>query len=162
MIQWPSLLGGKHKLVPWLNKVLACCKASEIKQVIGGKLIENTDGKILVIDTPSFAGQSYPFRIYQGSDWLKVKVKTGYCQTTGDVFEPGNYDTDLTLTTATAKNWVYLDLTATTATFGVSATLPTFGGEKIPIGYVDTTDTTNQRQVITQLWKINVFNPCLT
>lgn len=50
MIQWPNKLGGKPKLVNWLNRMLDRCRASELKQVIGGRLIENSDGKTLVID----------------------------------------------------------------------------------------------------------------
>lgn len=41
-MRWPSLLGGRSKLVPWLNKLLECAKSCEIKQVIGGKIDGNT------------------------------------------------------------------------------------------------------------------------
>lgn len=163
MIQWPALLGGNHKLVGWLNKFLKSCKSSEIKQVVGpGKLIENSDGKVLVLDPPGPLPEEPPFRIYQGSTWLKAKVATGPVQITGDLIVPSNADTDLTLVTATAKNWIYVDLTTTTAVFAASSSLPTFGIDKIPIGYVDTTDTGDEIQVITQIWKTNIFSPCVT
>lgn len=101
------------------------------------------------------------FRIYRGSTWLKAKVAIGPIITTGDLIVPSNVDTDLTLTSGVAKNWIYVDMTSTTAVFAVSATLPTWAIDKIPIGYVDTTDTTDERQVITQIRKEHIFNPCL-
>jgi hypothetical protein len=162
MIQWPSLLGGSHKLVSWLNKLMRCARASEIKQVIGnGRLIENSDGKILEIGTFGGNGVAHPFRIYKGTTWLNAKVATGHILTTGDIITPSNVDINLTLVTATAKNWIYVDLTSTTATFAASATLPTWAVDKIPIGYVDTTNTSAELQVITQIRKEHIFDPCL-
>lgn len=105
-------------------------------------------------------GLANPFVIYQGSDWLKAKVKTGWIVTADDVFEPGNIDTDLTLTTATEKNWIYLELTSSTATFVASVTMPTFSASKIPVGWVDTTNTSENRQEIVQLLRDHIFDPC--
>ena len=103
-----------------------------------------------------------PFLITKGSTWLTAKVATGYIITTGAEFEPDNYDTELTLTSGEAHNWIVMDLTATTATFSVSTTTPTWANDKIPIGWVDTTDTANQSAVITQMTRDHIFNPCLT
>lgn len=162
MIQWPRKLGGTWSLVPWLNRLIDAGRASAIKQVIGpGELKPSSDGAVLVLHDVNRRLPDHPFVIYQGSTWLKAKVKTGPILTTGDLIVPSNVDTDLTLVTATAKNWIYVDLTATTATFTASATLPTWAVDKIPIGYVDTTDTTNSVQVITQIRKEHIFNPCL-
>lgn len=45
MAQWPSLLGGKKKLVGWLNRFLEKARSRELKQVIGnGRLVESSDG----------------------------------------------------------------------------------------------------------------------
>lgn len=45
MAQWPSLLGGRNKLVSWLNKFVEKSRSRELKQVIGnGRLIESSDG----------------------------------------------------------------------------------------------------------------------
>lgn len=162
MIRWPNLLGGNHPLVGWLNLLRNAGRSSELKQVIGpGELKPSTDGKILILHDRPAAAITFPFRIYQGSTWLKAKVAIGPILTTGDLIVPSNVDTDITLVTATAKNWIYVDLTATTATYATSATLPTWAVDKIPIGYVDTTDTTNERQVITPIRREHIFNPCL-
>lgn len=161
MIQWPSLLGGKHKLVGWLNKIVKCCKASEIKQVVGeGYLKENSDGKILVITAKSRASDENPFIIYQGSTRLKMKVTTGDIITTGAAFEPSNPDTELTITDAEAKNYIYLEFaSASSASFVASSTVPAWDVNKIPIGWVDTSDSTTS--VIHQLQREYIYNPCL-
>lgn len=163
MIQWPALLGGKNKLVAWLNKLLRAGRSSELKKVVGpGHLIENTDGKTLVILPTPPVGVSYQFRIYQGSTWLKMKVATGDLITTGDAFEPSNPDTELTLTSGVAKFYIYLSFSsATAASFIATATAPTWDVNKVPIGWVDTTDTTNSRSVIHQLQREYIYNPCL-
>lgn len=49
MIQFPRKLGGKPKIVSWLNRLLDGVRASEVKGVIGGRLIENSDGKVIVV-----------------------------------------------------------------------------------------------------------------
>lgn len=73
MTQWPGILGGKHKLVAWLNKIRAGAKASELKQVIGeGRLIENTDGKILVITAGRAKGGGGTFAY--GGTWDAAKA----------------------------------------------------------------------------------------
>lgn len=158
MIQWPALLGGKNKLVGWLNKLLRCARASEIKQVVGpGHLRESTDGKILVITTPTPAGVSYPFRIYQGSTWLKYKVTTGWVALSSTPFEPSNPDTELTVTSAVAKYYVYLDVGTSTAEFKVSSTALSWSTQLVLIGWIDTdTYSGEERGVITQFRKEHI------
>jgi hypothetical protein len=132
---------------------------------VPGKIsFERTTRGIIPVLNPqrgNAAGEQYPFRIYKGTTWLNAKVATGHILTTGDLVTPSNVDTDLTLVTATAKNWIYVDLTSTTATLAASATLPTWAVDKIPIGYVDTTNTSAELQVITQIRKEHIFDPCL-
>lgn len=104
MIQWPSKLGGKHKLVGWLNKVLSKCQASEIKAVIGGKLLPSTDGKTLVIDPPpgrpTEPERLYPFKLLKSPRnpdddpddsalWRTFRVRAGAYGTTPVDFTDG-------------------------------------------------------------------------
>jgi hypothetical protein len=48
MIRWPRLLGGSHKLVSWLNRLLDSCRAAEVKEVKNGQLVRTTDGLTII------------------------------------------------------------------------------------------------------------------
>jgi hypothetical protein len=79
MIQWPSLLGGTHKLVSWLNRLLRACRSAEIKQVVGGYLKPSTDGQCLVIlgnNSGSSAGWNWadPIAYDKDSSYAKGEV----------------------------------------------------------------------------------------
>lgn len=107
-------------------------------------------------------GEDLPFQLYQGSSWLNIRVTTGPNITTGVDFEPSNPDTDLALTSGIEKNWVYISFSSASAcAFEVSATVPTWDSSKIPLGTVDTTNTTDMVQDINQLWPFYIFNPCI-
>jgi hypothetical protein len=73
MIQWPRKLGGKPKIVSWLNRMLDGVRASEVKGVIGGRLIENSDGKVIVFgDSQSTATPLQMFvLIEEFNDYLR-------------------------------------------------------------------------------------------
>lgn len=160
MIRWPSLLGGKHKLVSWLNRLVIGCRASEVTQVIGsGRLIESTSGKTIEIWNQKTI-DSNPFRIYQTTDYLHYKVSDGYVVGTGDPITVTGVDTELVLTSGVATYWIYLEMTATTAEIKKSATTLTWSSTLIPIGWVDT--QTVGAGIIYQMLKDHVFNPCAT
>lgn len=71
MIQWPYKLGGKPKIVSWLNRLLDGVRASEVKGVIGGRLIENSDGKVIVIGDSQAAssGPQMFLLMEEANDW---------------------------------------------------------------------------------------------
>lgn len=161
MIRWPSLLGGKPKIVNWLNRLVLGCRASEVKEVRGnGKLIENTDGKIIIINDAPRPVDTNPFRIYQSDTWLKYKVTTGKVIAAGDPITPTNVETEITITSGVARYWFYLEMTATTAEVKTSATTLTWSTTLIPIGWVDTSVT--NVGTINQFLRDHVFNPCAT
>ena len=60
MNQWPGKLGGKAKLAGWLNRLVDRSRAGEIKQIIGGRLIETSDGKCLIVEAGAGTGDSIP------------------------------------------------------------------------------------------------------
>lgn len=103
-------------------------------------------------------GERRPYEIYQGSTWLKVLVAPGFLITTGVAEESANVDTEITLTEGVAEYWLYLDLPTNTVT--ASATLPTWDVDKFPLGWVDTSDTTNDVSEIHQFWDSNIYYPC--
>lgn len=64
MAQWPGLLGGKKKLVGWLNKFLEKSRSRELKQVTGnGRLIESSDGLCVEIWGGQPSGQILALRV---------------------------------------------------------------------------------------------------
>ena len=167
MVRWPGKLGGRHKLVGWLNAFLDASRAHQVKQIIGGRLIENSDGKILVVGEGGPVEElEYPFKIVQSADWLTYQVRPGWVITTGAPITPTMLDTDLTLTSGVAKFYFVLRiLSPTTAAISTSSTEPVWGIDKIPIGWVDTashaTDSPPSAE-ITQFLHDNVFSPCVT
>lgn len=160
MIRWPGIIGGTHKLVSWLNRLRAASMQTEIKTVIGGRLIQHSNGRELVIDPSKPVVLSTPFQIYQASSWLKFKVRDGRYVGTGNPITVTNTETELELTSGVARYWFYIESTATTAEVKKSATTLEWSSTKIPIGWVDTTDTTNNASVIYQLLTDHIFNPC--
>jgi hypothetical protein len=107
-------------------------------------------------------GVGHPFKIRRsGTSWLHIKVKTGWIITTGAPFEPTNADTDLLLTTNEAFNYIYMTLTTTTATFATSVSVPTWSVSVVPVGWVDTTNTADERVTIKQFLRDHVFIPCV-
>ena len=69
-IRWPTEVRGGHKLVAWLNRLLAACKKSAITQikVVGGsgKL---QDGRIIIsMNEQESSSQMFPFKIYNTSN----------------------------------------------------------------------------------------------
>jgi hypothetical protein len=103
-----------------------------------------------------------PFMIYFGGSWLTVRVTGGLYITTGDPITVTNTETDLTLTSGLARHWVYVELSATTGQVLTSTTTLTWSPTKVPLGFVNTTDTVNQRSLITQFYPLHLFNPCVT
>lgn len=105
----------------------------------------------------------HPFKIKRGSTWLKFIVGDGMIITTGDVIDPIlDIGTELILTAGVAKYWIYIEMTATDAGVLTSATTPTWDSSKVPIGYVDTdTYEADERSVIKQFTKTNIYNPCV-
>lgn len=107
------------------------------------------------------SGIELPFQIYQTTTWLKFKVTTGYVITTGVAVTPALVETEFTITSGVLRYWFYLDLTAA-ATVAASSTLPTWGIDIIPIGWVDTsTYSAESRSVIYQFTRDHVFSPCV-
>jgi len=137
MIQWPSKLGGKPKLVGWLNRLLDRCKASEIKNIIGGRLIETSDGKTLIVDPARGGGtpptRPFPFKIHLSppdpgldaaghldKDWRTFRVRNGLVGLTGvdftdevanpDSSEVPDFDTDIDFLVPASKTvMVYIN-----------------------------------------------------
>lgn len=107
------------------------------------------------------AAINHPFKIYQTGTWLQFKVMSGYVITTGDPITPSGLETTITTTTNKPRHWIYVDITPSTATIQNTFTTPTWATDKIPIGWVDTTNTTAERAVIYQFTHDNIFNPCL-
>lgn len=165
MIRWPSLIGGTHKIVGWLNSLLLGCRAAEIKEVKGqGRLISNTDGKIIEIYTQTQPVQSVRFRIYQSSDWLTYRVGSGVIIATGDPITILNpEDEDFPISDGVSRFWFYIEMTSTTAEIKTSATTLTWSSTLIPIGWVDTaTGSADEVSTPYQFIRDDIFNPCVT
>lgn len=107
--------------------------------------------------------KAHPFEIYQTSTWLKYKVRTGYAITTGAPFEPANVETEFTLTSGVAKYYFVLTFSSSSAaTITTSSTLPAWGIDVIPIGWVDTaTYAAVTHGQIEQFTHDNIFSPCV-
>lgn len=103
-------------------------------------------------------GVATPFRIVPAASWLQVTVNDGYVITTGDPILVTGYG--FTCGEGEARTWIYLDVTTSTAELFASASTLTWGVDKIPIGWVDTSDTENETQIITQFVHDNIFIPC--
>jgi len=76
VIQWPNKVGGRAPLAGWLNRLIDRCRASEIKTVIGGRIIESSDGKTIVIDSVVGGSGAAPTglaMIYVG-EWLSTRA----------------------------------------------------------------------------------------
>jgi hypothetical protein len=160
MIQWPTLLGGTHKIVPWLNRLRNSCRAAEIKQVVGGYLKPSTDGQCLVILGNNSSSITNPFTISQSTDWLTYKVSTGLVVLSGDPITPTQVDVDLTITAGVEHYWFYIDIGTTTAEVKTSATTLAWGCNKIPLGWVDTlTNQATTTAKIYQLQRDHIFSP---
>lgn len=161
MTKWPSLLGGTHKIVGWLNKLVVSARASEVKKVIGnGRLIETTDGKTIEIWNSPPRLDTNPFRIYQSGDWLHYKVTTGWVVRGGVPILATNIETDLPITASVLYYWFYMELTDTTAVISTSATTLAWSCTKIPLGWVDTlTGVGTDTPTIVNLNRDHLFNP---
>jgi hypothetical protein len=170
MIRWPDKLGGTHRLVRWLNRVVDAGRSAEIKAAIGARLIESSDGKTLVVDFPNPTARKHPFQIYRmrdgtpaASDWRKFRIYAGYVSVdfAAPVLVTGT-DGDATPASiladdATAKFWFWVDLsTPATPTIGSGADPQTWSASKLPIGYVNT-QTEYAATVGLQMITSNIF-----
>lgn len=140
-----------------LGKIKIVRTARDFDEVVYSK-----DNLILALGqtTTTDSSSTLPFQIYQGSTWLKAKVTTGPIITTGAKFTPTNPDTDVTLTSG-AQNYIYFEFADATSGSFIATATPASDVNRIPIGIVDTTNTTDSLQVITQLWPFFIYNPCL-
>jgi hypothetical protein len=140
MIRWPRLLGGSHKLVSWLNRLVKACQAAEVKEVKNGQLVRNTDGLTIICGGSRGGETTNPFEIYQTESWLKYKVKTGYVITTGNEIVPTYVETEFTITSGVLRYWFYVEVAsgASTAEIKTSATTLAWDSTKIPLGWIDT------------------------
>ncbi len=147
MTQWLSKLGGKRPIVGWLNKLLDCCKASEIRQVIGGRLIEDSSGKTLVIDVPTRTGG--------GLSLMLVKAKVGdvlICHTWD-----GTNEGAVNIPVAVNQESRQKDLetiNSITYTYDPYSPLDSFNDQRTSTSDADDSEET---QIVTPLW----FEDCL-
>ena len=157
-IRKPSPPQGGGAQEAWLRTLLEGVSQFEITSIVGGKKKANPSGGFaLVIDSSSGNGGDFPFRIYQGSTWLKYKVATGWVALSSTPFEPSNPDTELTVTSAVAKYYVYLDIGTSAAEFKVSSTALSWSTQLVLIGWIDTnTYSAETRGVITQFRKEHI------
>lgn len=105
----------------------------------------------------------HPFQIYRAGDatsWLDFKVRTGYVITTAEPIIPTGIETTISATSGDTEYWIYLNVTATTAAVAHNGTTQTWGVNKIPIGWIDASNTGDQIAVIHQFTHDNVFVPC--
>lgn len=137
-----------------INQIAAALEAGQLReQQLAGKLAG-------LLSRPR--DLYVPFLIYFGGTWLTVRVTAGLYITTGDPIVVTNTETDLPVTAGLARHWIYLDLTSTTGQVLTSTTTLTWAPTKVPLGFVNTTDTVNQRSLITQFYPLHLFNPCVT
>ncbi len=101
-----------------------------------------------------------PFQLYQSGTWLQWKVTDGILITTGDPIMVTNVETLFTLTSGVARYWFYIEISSTTGTIATSATTLVWSATKIPLGWVNTTNTTDSISVPTQFYPLHLFNPC--
>jgi hypothetical protein len=114
-------------------------------------------------NTPPTEPGAYPFRIRRGDDWLHYIVGEGHIITTGNpLVVVTGLETPLAVTASVSKFYIYCEMTATAAEFKTAASAPLWDVTKIPIGWIDTlTNEADERGIITQFWKQNIFNPCV-
>ena len=112
----------------------------------------------------------HPFKIEQGSTWLKFFVSTGYAIASDHALVPTHAGPDgsgnrheFTLTSGVPKFYFCLVFTSPTgAIITTSSTLPAWGIDVIPIGWVDTdTDSADSESIIYQFLNDHVFSPCV-
>ena len=135
---------------------------------------------------PRYSFGQFPFRIYQlpqhfraapdpSSDWLKFRVRGGavfinwtqYAATGTDGETNPDADTfpdipnaggfEITATPGVTQFWFWLAITSTTAAVNSGASPPTWSAAAVPIGYVDTTDTTHQFAQVRQFVRTDFF-----
>ena len=158
-MNFPKELTGTHPLVGWCNNLLKAARASRVSAGRGYKYRVTSDGTILEVD--STENKSHPFKIYQTGSWLTYKVSAGYAVTTGSRITVTNVDTDIAVSSS-ATNWIYIEMTPTTAEVKTTTTTLTWSATLIPVGYVDTsTYHTTTKPIIYQLLKSDIFNPCI-
>lgn len=138
---------------------MKAARASRVSAGRGYKYRVTSDGTILEVD--STENKSHPFKIYQTGSWLTYKVSAGYAVTTGSRITVTNVDTDIPVVDS-SLNWIYIEMTATTAVVKTTTTTLTWSATLIPVGYVDTsTYHTTTKPIIYQLLKSDIFNPCI-
>lgn len=163
MITFPNELGGSHPLAAWGNKLLRAAKAASLVTGVGYKLQASSSGTVLQIMDEAKA--VLPFTICRTDSWLKFKVSTGYVIASDHAFVP-TYAGDgheFTITSGVSKFYFVLAITSpTTGSISTSSTLPAWGIDVIPIGFVDTnTYSASSASVITQFIHDNIFSPCV-
>lgn len=104
---------------------------------------------------------NHPFKIYQTGTWLQFKVMDGVVITTGAPITPTGLETTISVTSGDAQYWIYMDVTTSTATIQNNGTTPTWAVDKIPIGWIDASNTTDEVAIIHQFIHDNVFLPCV-
>jgi hypothetical protein len=165
-LNWPNELSGTHPLASWGNKLLRAAKASALTSGAGYMVRRNAAGTSLGI-IQSNSGINSPVQIYNSASGLYFKVTEGYAIASDHSFIP-TYAGDgheFTLTSGVAKFYFCLVFTSpTAASITTSSTLPAWGIDVLPIGWVDT-DTykaeTPPRSVIYQFCNENIFSPCV-
>lgn len=127
----------------------------------------------------------FPFRIYRlpdhyrsspdpDTDWLKFRVRGGkvwidwveYDATGTDGAADPDDDTildagDVAVTSGVARYWFWLDISSGSVAVNHGASAPTWSPAHVPIGYVDTTNTTAQIAIVRQIVRTDLFT-CTT
>ncbi len=129
---------------------------------VGYNLRRTAAGTVIQASSGGNAGLIYPFQIRQTSSWLHYEVMAGYAITDGSPFVPvGAGDSEVfELTSGVSFYYIYLDLIA--EEIFQSSTVPTWGVDIVPIGWVDTaTHSADSRAVIVQFTRDHIFSPCV-
>ena len=135
-----------NQLIDWAKDVL---RRLHLLELASQRRFQTGGGEITI-----------PFLLYQSGTWLQWKVTDGILITTSDPITVTNVETQFTLTSGVARYWFYIDVTATTGTIATSATTLVWSATKIPLGWVNTTNTTDSISVPTQFFPLHLFNPC--